>query len=367
MSEPTRYHGLEVAVVGMAGRFPGARDVEELWRNLAAGVESIRFFTDQELLEAGFPPDLLARPDLVKAHGALDGVELFDATFFGFHPREAEVTDPQQRLFLECAWEALENAGYDPGRHPGEIGVYAGCGVSSYLLWNLTSRPDLVAGLGSDQIRLGNRPDNLATRVAFKLDLRGPAVTVQTVCSTSLVATHLACQGLLNGECDLALAGGVTVMVPAKSGYLYQPGGLLSPDGHCRAFDARAQGIVTGSGLGVVVLKRLEDALAGGDRIRAVVKGSAVNNDGAVKAGFTAPSVAGQVRVLRGAQAMAEIDPRTVTYVETHGTGTRIGDPIEVAALNEAYGGPGTAPPAAPSARSRPTSAISTRRPGWRG
>jgi len=347
LTPTAEYHGLEIAIVGLAGRFPGAPDADALWHNVAAGIESIRFFTDRELLDAGFPAAAIGRPELVKAHGALDGVELFDAEFFGFHPREAEITDPQHRLFLECAWEAMENAGYDPerpsrdGREEVDVGVYAGAGVSSYLLWNLASRPELVAMLGSDQIRLGNRPDNLATRVAYKLGLRGPAVTVQTVCSTSLVATHLACQALINGECDLALAGGVAITVPTRNGYFYQPGGLLSPDGHCRPFDARAEGIVTGSGLGVVVLKRLEDALADGDRIRAVVKGSAINNDGALRAGFTAPGIQGQTRALRRAQAAAEIDPRTVTYVETHGTATPIGDPIEIAALTAAYDGSG--------------------------
>jgi acyl transferase domain-containing protein len=330
-----------IAIVGMAGRFPGAPDLDRFWSNLREGVESVRAFTAEELLGAGIPPARLADPTYVRARPVLDGVELFDASFFGFTPREAETTDPQHRLFLECAWEALEDAGCDSETWPGAIGVFGGGGVSSYLLYNLAPRRDLLAALGAEALVLGNRVDNLTTRAAYKLNLRGPAVTIQTSCSTSLVAVHLACQSLLNGECDLALAGGVSLTVPAKLPYLYYEGGLLSPDGHCRAFDERAAGTVAGSGVGIVALKRLDDALADRDAVRAVIRGSAANNDGSLRLGYTAPGVQGQAQVLRAALAVSEVDPRTVGFVEAHGSGTRVGDPIEVAALAEVYGAAG--------------------------
>jgi len=326
-----------IAIIGMAGRFPGARDLDQFWRNLRDGVESISFFTDEELLQAGITPELLENPGYVKARGALDGVELFDAAFFGFNPREAEITDPQQRIFLECAWEALESAGYDPQKYEGAIGVYAGVGVNSYLLINLYSNQDLVESVGILQTFIHNRNDHLSTQTSYKLNLKGPSVTVQTACSTSLVAVHMACQSLLNNECDMALAGGVSIRLPQKSGYLYQEGGVLSPDGHCRPFDADAQGAVDGSGAGIVVLKRLEDALADGDSIHAIIEGSAINNDGSLKIGYTAPSVDGQADVIAEAQAMAGVDPETIAYVETHGTGTTLGDPIEIEALTQAF------------------------------
>src|SRR5688572_17535752 len=244
------YNGLEIAVIGMSARFPGASNVDEFWQNLCEGKESITFFTDEELLAAGVDRHLLSDPNFVKAGAVLEHSDLFDAGFFGYSPREAEILDPQHRLFLECAWECLENSGYDPTRYNGLIGVYAGVGVNTYLLANLVSNHQLVEALGSFQIGIANDKDFLATRVSYKLDLKGPSVTVQCACSTSLVAVHLACQGLLNGESDMALAGGVTVAAKQKTGYLYQEGGIFSPDGHCRAFDARAQGTISGNGVG---------------------------------------------------------------------------------------------------------------------
>src|SRR6185436_15107840 len=281
--------GNAIAIVALAGRFPQAENVEAFWRNLRAGHEAVTFFTDEELQAAGVPEAMLKNPNYVKAAIQLDGRDLFDAAFFGFTPREAQLMDPQQRLFLECAWEALERAGYNPATYSGAIGVFAGASENTYLLFNLVSNLSLLESFGFDQTLLLNGRDFLATRVSYALNLTGPSVNVQTACSTSLVAVHLACQSLLNGECDLALAGGVSVGVQPMPGYLYQPGGLFSPDGHCRAFDAKAQGTVFGSGAGIVVLKRLEDALAEGDQICAVIRGSSINNDGSTKVGFSAP------------------------------------------------------------------------------
>ena len=328
--------GLEIAVIGMAGRFPGARDLAELWNNLVSGVEAISFFPDDVLLAAGADPSLLADPRYVRARGVLDDADQFDAEFFGYSPREAEIIDPQQRLFLEYAAKALEDAGYDPFRYPGLIGVYGGVSTNTYV-YNVLSHPEILADMGGVQVALANDKDFLCTRVAYKLGLEGPCVNVQTACSTSLVAVHLAAQALLGGECDMALAGGVSVSFPQERGYLYQDKGILSSDGHCRAFDARAKGTVLGSGVGIVVLKRLADALREGDSIRAVIRGSAVNNDGSRKAGFTAPRVDGQAKAICTALEIAQVAPETVTYVEAHGTGTELGDPIEVAALTQAF------------------------------
>jgi phthiocerol/phenolphthiocerol synthesis type-I polyketide synthase E len=335
----------DIAIIGLACRFPGAGDPEQLWQNLRNGVESIAVLSEEELRAAGVPPSVYNAPDYVRAHGVIERIEEFDAAFFGYSPREAEVMDPQQRMFLEIAWEALENAGYDPLRSaggstggPGVVGVYGGVSLSSYLL-ALNPLRDKLAAIGVDttMLSIGNDKDTLAPRIAYKLNLRGPALTVQTACSTSLVAVHLACQGLLTGETDMALAGAVSLTVPMKSGYVYQEGGILSPDGHCRAFDARAAGAVFGCGAGVVVLKRLADALADGDAIRAVIKGSAVNNDGSSKAGFTAPSVTGQAEVIAEALANAGVDADSIGFVEAHGTATALGDPIEIAALTKAF------------------------------
>jgi phthiocerol/phenolphthiocerol synthesis type-I polyketide synthase E len=330
--------GLEIAIVGLALRFPGASTPEELWRNLRDGVESITSFSDQELIAGGVGEAVLRSPGYVKAGAILEDVESFDAELFGYSPREAQLVDPQQRLFLECCWEALEDAGYDPESFADAIGLYAGSGFNTYV-FNLLSNPDLVESMGTLQALLGNDKDYLTTRAAYKLHLRGPAITVQTACSSSLVATHLACQGLLTGECQMAIAGGVSVKLPLRSGYFYREGEIYSPDGHCRAFDAEALGTVFGNGAGVVVLKRLADAMRDGDTIRAVIKGSAINNDGARKVGFTAPGLEGQASVIRAAQLTAEVEPATITYVEAHGTGTPLGDPIEVSALSRAFAG----------------------------
>ncbi|MEA2563441.1 MAG: hypothetical protein QOH06_4945 [Acidobacteriota bacterium] len=326
-----------IAIVGIAARFPGARDAEELWRNLRDGIESVAFFTEEELAAAGVDPALLADPRYVRAKGSLADADLFDAAFFGFTPREAEAMDPQHRVFLECAWEALEDAACDPERPSGRIGVWAGSGFSAYLMSNLLPNQERLASFGGLQVLLLNDRDFLATRASYELDLKGPSVSVQTACSTSLVAVHMASQSLLGGECDLALAGGVSISAPLRTGYLYQEGSVMSPDGCCRAFDASAGGAVEGNGCGVVALKRLADAVADGDRIYAVIRGSAVNNDGSAKIGFTAPSVEGQAEVISEALMMAGVEPETIGYVEAHGSGTPLGDPIEVAALTQAF------------------------------
>ncbi|WP_367579363.1 type I polyketide synthase [Nostoc sp. PCC 7107] len=325
----------EIAIIGMSGRFPGAKDIDIFWQNLCKGVESISFFSDAEVVSAGVNPAVINEPNYVKASGILDDIELFDAKFFGFSPREAELTDPQHRLFMECVWSALENAGYNSETYSGAISLFAGVALSKYLLANLYPHRDLMES--EDSITIGNDKDFLATQISYKLNLKGPSINVQTACSTSLVAVHLACQSLMNGESDIALAGGVSIGVPQTTGYLYQPGGIHSPDGHCRAFDAQAQGTNGGNGLGVVVLKRLEDAIADGDCIHAVIKGSAINNDGCLKVGYTAPSVEGQREVILEALALAGVDPETITYVEAHGTGTILGDPIEISALTKAF------------------------------
>ncbi len=327
-----------IAMVGMAGRFPGARNVSEFWRNLRDGVESIRSCSDAELLAAGVTPEELASPDYVKRASVLDDVPMFDASFFGLSPKDASIMDPQHRHFLECAWEALEDAGHPPQRFDGSIGVFAGSGMNTYLIHNLLANRRLIESTGLFQLKqTGNDKDVLATRVSYQFDLRGPSINVQTACSTSLVAVHLACQSLLNHECDLALAGGVTIEIPHGQGYIYREGEILSRDGHCRSFDATSSGTVFGSGLGIVVLRRLEDALEDGDHIRAVILGSAINNDGARKVGYLAPSVEGQAEVIAEALDFAGVSAADISFVETHGTGTVVGDPIEVRALTQAF------------------------------
>ncbi|MFN6461421.1 MAG: SDR family NAD(P)-dependent oxidoreductase [Nostoc sp. DedVER02] len=328
--------GSEIAIIGLSGRFPGAKDIDEFWDNLQNGVESISFFTDEELLSAGISSSILNDPKYVKAQAVLEDAELFDAEFFGYNPREAEITDPQHRIFLECAWSALENAGYDSQNYQGAIGVYAGSALNTYLL-NIYLNPNIINSIDPQQLILAGNKDFLTTRVSYKLNLEGPSYAVQTACSTSLVAVHLACQSLLNGECDIALAGGVAISATRKEGYAYTEGGILSPDGHCRAFDADAQGSVGGEGVGIVVLKRLEDALSDRDTIHAVIKGSAINNDGSFKVSYTAPRIDTQAKVIRTAQIVAEVEAETITYVETHGTATALGDPIEIAALTQAF------------------------------
>ncbi len=326
-----------VAVIGMAGRFPDAPDLHTFWSNLTNGVESLTPLTDAELLEAGVPAELIADPNYVKKCTPLEGADTFDAGFFGINAREAELIDPQQRVFLECAWEAIEDAGYVANTYPGSVSVYAGSSYNTYLLNNLMSNPKLMQTVGSFTTMVANDKDYLATRVSYKLNLRGAGITVQSACSTSLVAIQLAWQSLLDYQCDLALAGGVSIFHPQHVGYLYNDGMIFSPDGHCRPFDVNAKGIRAGAGAGVVVLKRLEDAINDRDPIRAVILGAAINNDGADKMGFSAPSIDGQAEVIAVAQARAEVDPGTITYVEAHGTATPLGDPIEVAALSHVF------------------------------
>ncbi|GCE15769.1 type I polyketide synthase [Tengunoibacter tsumagoiensis] len=325
-----------IAIIGMAGRFPGASSIQQFWENLRNGVESITFFSDEELLEVGIAPEMLQMPNFVKARPILQGVEDFDAGFFGYSPREVELMDPQHRLFLESSWEALEHAGYDSFSYEGLIGVFGGTNISTYML-GLMRRPDLVGTVNDYQMVIGNDKDSLTTGVSYKLNLKGPSFAVQTFCSTSLVATHLACRSLLNGECDMTLAGGVSVRVPYKSGHIYQEGGQESPDGHCRTFDAQAHGSMFGDGVGVIVLKRLSDALADGDTIHAVIKGSAINNDGSLKVSYTAPSVIGQAQVVSTALQVAGVSADSISYIEAHGTATELGDPIEVASLTRAF------------------------------
>src|SRR5579862_6891770 len=331
-----------IAIIGMTGRFPGANSVEEFWDNLAAGVESISFF-DREQLDA-FERETAARNEnYVAARPILNDADKFDAAFFGIYPREAAYMDPQHRVFLECAWEVLERAGYDPARTTQSVGVFAGCSMNTYFMRNLaTGREFLEDFTGAYQVgnyvtMLGNDKDFMPTRVSYKLNLRGPSMTVQTACSTSLVAVCQAAQSLLTGGCDMALAGAVSISFPQHRGYVPQEGGLASLDGRCRPFDHRASGTVFGSGSAVVLLKRLEDAVNDGDQVLAVIRGFAINNDGSVKVGYTAPSVDGQAQVIQRAQKMAGVSADSITYLEAHGTGTPLGDPIEVAGLNKAF------------------------------
>lgn len=338
----------DIAVIGMACRFPGADDPDAFWRNLASGTESITFFTEEEVIASGIDPSVVRRPGYVKASPILSDIKGFDAEFFGYGAQDATLMDPQQRLLLECGWEAMENAGYDPIAYPGEIGVYAGGSMNTYLLNNVMPNRgglDLVDDLdvttldsmGGFQLMVANDKDYLNTRLSYKLNLRGPSVNVQTACSTGLVVIHMACQSLLNGEADMFLAAGSAVQVPDVAGHLYQDGMIVSPDGHCRAFDAKAKGTIFGSGVGVVLLKRLDDAIRDGDHIHAVIKGSSVNNDGGVKVGFMAPSGEGEASAVAEALAMADVPAESIGFVEAHGTGTEMGDPIEVNALTQAF------------------------------
>jgi acyl transferase domain-containing protein len=330
------FAGTEIAVIGMAGRYPRSRNLDEFWEHLRNGDELISFFTDEELLARGVDPAVVTSPQYVKAAVVLDDMDLFDASFFGFTRREAELLDPQHRLFLETAWEALENAGYSSDSYAGLIGVYAGAGINSYFLVNLFNNPNF-GPLEQLSILLASDKDYMMTRASYKLNLRGPSVMVQSACSTSLIAIHLACQGLLLEECDIALAGASNVQTILRDGYYTVEGGVYSPDGHCRAFDADGQGTLFGSGVGIVVLKRLADALADGDHIEAVIKGSAINNDGSMKVSYTAPSVEGQAKVIAEALANAGVSAETISYIEAHGTATALGDPIEIQALTKAF------------------------------
>ncbi len=325
-----------VAIVGMVGRFPGAENVEQLWRNLCDGVESISVFAPEEL-GPGIEAHLRDDPDYVRARGMIEGAELFDAAFFGISPLEAQVMDPQQRVFLELAHQALESAGCDPERYAGRIGVYAGIGDNHYYTTNLLTHPELMAMAGKLAVEYGNQKDYIALRTAYLLDLRGPAVSSNTACSTALLTVDQAWRALLDDECDVALAGGIDITVPQRSGFLYQEGGTFARDGHCRPFDAEATGTMFCDGAGIVVLKRLDDALADGDTIHAVLIGSGKNNNGARPASFLAPSVDGQAEAIAIAQARADVPVETIRYVEAHGTGTPVGDPIELEALNKVF------------------------------
>jgi phthiocerol/phenolphthiocerol synthesis type-I polyketide synthase E len=328
---------LSIAIIGMACRFPGAANVHDFWQNLRNGVDSITHFTQEEMRSFGVAPDRYQSPEFVPAAPIMADADRFDAGFFGFAPKEAALMDPQHRVFLECAWASLESSGYKPDHCPQPLGVFAGTSLSSYLLYNLLPNFNDPHADENLQAMIGNDKDFLATRVSYKLNLRGPSIDVQTGCSTSLVAVHLACQSLLSFQCDMALAGGVSIQIPQRRGYMFQPGGLCSPDGHCRAFDAKGEGTLFGSGVGAVVLKRLEDAILDRDHVIAVIRGSAINNDGNAKLGYTAPSVAGQTEVILAAQSIAEIEARSIGYVECHGTATPLGDPAEIAALSNAF------------------------------
>lgn len=327
-----------LAIVGMSGRFPGAKDCEEFWKNLSNGVESIEFFSDEVALASGADPELIGNPHFIKAHGVLDNVEYFDAKFFNMTPREARILDPQHRVFLETAWEAMENAGYDSEKYEGQVGVYAGTAFSTYLLRNILPN-NLVRFQTIDRLEMAltNHKDTMPMRVSFHMNLTGPSICVGTTCSTSLVAVHLACQALWSYQCDMALAGASFIRTPSREGYLFQEGMIYSPDGHIRTFDADSKGIVTGAGVGVVIIKRLADAIADGDTVQAIIKSTALNNDGSTKIGYTAPSIGGQAKVIAEAMDLAGVSSDSISYIETHGTGTELGDPVEVAAMTQAF------------------------------
>ena len=326
----------DIAIVGMSGLFPGARNLQEYWSNLKSGVSSISYFSKEELKQAGAPAHVIDNPAFVPAYGCLQDREMFAAEFFDFTPNEAMFTDPQIRLFIECAWQAFEDAGYHIKQYDGKVGVYAGAGLNTYFMHNLQNHAALDS-VGALAVAIGNQVDFLPTQVAYKFNLNGPAVNINTACSTSLVSIHMACESLLNHESDMMLAGAASVNESAYPGYLYQEGGVFSKDGYCRAFDKRASGTVPADGVGAVVLKRLDDAIADGDNIYAVIKATSINNDGAQKVGFTAPGIQGQTDVIASALALADIDSDTIGYVETHGTGTQLGDPIEIKALTQAF------------------------------
>ncbi|MDN3638515.1 SDR family NAD(P)-dependent oxidoreductase [Simiduia curdlanivorans] len=329
-----------IAIVGMACHLPGALNLEQYWHNLRDGVESVHFYTDEELLAAGESPTLIANPHYVRAQPLLQYFDCFDAKFWGFSPQDAAVTDPAHRLFLQVAYHALEHAGHTGYDDEGRVGVFAASGASLYWMDNLKTNPQLMADMGEFLVRhTGNDMNFLATRLSYELDLRGPSLNVQTACSSSLVAIHLAVQSLLGGECDMAIAGGSTVLLPQQRGYLYKEGEIMSPDGHCRPFDAKSAGTVFGSGAGAIVLRRLDDAIADGDTIHAVIMGSAVNNDGAQKVGYLAPGVEGQAAAIAEALELAGVKPADISYIEAHGTGTQVGDPIEFEALHQVYRG----------------------------
>ncbi|OAT81014.1 hypothetical protein A6P54_13555 [Bacillus sp. MKU004] len=333
--EPT-----DIAIIGMAGRFPGARNLQEFWEHLKKATDFTQSFEEQDLAANGVTEEQMNNPEYKNIGIPLDEIEMFDAEFFGYTPHEAKVSDPQQRIFLESVWEAIESAGYAPSKYNGRIGLFGSSSMSSYLLNNILPNEDFNADGVNYPVLIGNDKDFLSTRVSYKLNLKGPSITVQTACSSSLVAVHYAIQSILNGESDIAIAGGVSISVPQKTGYLYKEGGILSRDGRCRPFDEKASGTVKGNGCGVVVLKSLSEAIRDKDTIYSVIKSTAINNDGSNKVGFTAPSVKGQAAVIEEALFQAGISPSEVGYIEAHGTGTSLGDPIEVQALNKMYGAP---------------------------
>ncbi|ASA21623.1 type I polyketide synthase [Paenibacillus donghaensis] len=338
MSHPEYpYNGNEIAVIGMSGRFPQAENLEAFWRNLTEGKDCISHYSSQELEEAGIDPSILSHPNYIRAKGEIGQLDAFDAAFFGINPKDAELMDPQHRMMLECAWEALEHAGYQPAECGGSVGVFAGKSMSSYLFLNLYPHLQKMLATGNLQAAIGNDKDSMVTTISYRLNLKGPSIAVQSSSSTSLVSVCMAAQSLLTYQCDMALAGGITVGPPERAGYLHEPGGIMSADGYCRAFDENSSGFVPGNGYGLVVLKRLDEAIRDKDHIWSVIKGFAVNNDGADKISYTAPSVGAQSEVIAAAQALAEVHPQTIGYVEAHGTGTRMGDPIEVEALTQAF------------------------------
>lgn len=326
-----------IAIVGIAVRMPGAQDVRQFWENLKTGKESISLFSKDEMLEAGVSAEMIDLPNYIAAKGILEGVELFDANFFGIAPREAELMDPQHRVLMECAWAAMEDAGYVPAQYPGRIAVFTSAGMNTYLPVNLMSNPDLLEQVGGFELSIYNDKDFVPTRIAYSMNIKGPAIDIGTACSSSLVSTHLACQHLLTYQSDMALVGGVTIHLPQKVGHLHEAGSAYSPDRHCRPFDSTQSGLIDGNGAAVIIVKRLEDALNDGDKIHALIRGSAINNDGSDKVGYAAPSVNGQAEAILEALAVAEVEADTISYVEAHGTSTPLGDPIELAALTQAF------------------------------
>ena len=338
MNQPESNKNLEcIAIVGIAVRMPGAADVRQFWENLKTGKESISLFSKDEMLEAGVSAEMIDLPNYVAAKGILDGVESFDANFFGIAPREAELMDPQHRVLMECSWAAMEDAGYVPAQYPGRIAVFTSAGMNTYLPVNLMSNPDLLEQVGGFELSIYNDKDFVPTRIAYSMNIKGPAIDIGTACSSSLVSTHLACQHLLTYQSDMALVGGITIHLPQKVGHLHEAGSAYSPDRHCRPFDATQSGLIDGNGAAVIIVKRLEDALNDGDKIHALIRGSAINNDGSDKVGYAAPSVNGQAEAILEALAVAEVEADSISYVEAHGTSTPLGDPIELAALTQAF------------------------------
>lgn len=327
----------QIAVIGLAGRFPDCKNINSFWQALISNKNCISHFSHQELVAEGITDNFLHNSNYIKAKGYLEDIEMFDADFFGYSPREAELLDPQQRIFLECAWEALENAGYGSLQREETVGLFAGQTLSTYFINHILQTLDLQNSLDTYQAMIANDKDHLVLRTAYKLNLTGPSIAIQTACSTSLAAVYMACQSLLRNECDMALAGGISIVTPNKVGYFYTPNGIFSPDGYCRAFDHKSNGTVPGNGVGLVVLKKLNQAKKAGDTIHGIIKASAINNDGHNKAGYTTPSITGQAAVISRALKQAHIDPNTISYIETHGTGTQLGDPIELKALAKAF------------------------------